>query len=547
MLNTITLLLAIAPQSFEWNEKAQLTASDASIDDEFGRSVAVDGDTLVVGAPFDDAGAAYVFQRAGTTWVEQTKLVASDPETGDRFGWSVAILGDTALVGAPREDDPGLESGAAYVFRRSGTVWSEEAKLEADDPSFGDRFGRSVALSGDTALIGARAVDTFGVNSGAAYVFLRSGTSWSQQAKLEASDGVGGARFGSSVSIDGDTALIGAFRDLGFTTFTWAGSAYVFQRTGTIWSQQDKLKASDTAPFDEFGTSVAIHGNTALVGAPLDDNSGGAGAGSAYLFRRSSTTWSETAKIVASDAASLDYFGRSVALHGGTAVVGAYLNDELGINAGGAYAFRRTGTSWAEEAKLTNVAGTAHDWFGWAVAVSGETVVVGAPFDDMAFENAGTAFVHEATLLSVGEIYCSAGTSASGCQALINGSGTPSATATSGFVLAAIHVEGAKDGLFFYGTNGRQANPWYNGTSYVCVVPPRLRGGLLTAVGSTVGLCDGTLAQDLNARWCPTCPNPSHNPGAGAVMQAQLWYRDPQNTSSGTSSMSDAVEFTVGP
>jgi hypothetical protein len=156
------------------------------------------------------------------------------------------------------------------------------------------------------------------------------------------------------------------------------------------------------------------------------------------------------------------------------------------------------------------------------------------------------AHVLDQTLL-VGERYCTAGTSASGCQAFIQAYGTPSASAPSGFTLSVTGFEGAKDGLFFYGTNGRQANPWYNGTSFVCVVPPRLRGGLLTAVGSTAGSCDGWLVQDLNARWCPTCPNPAHNPGAGAVMQAQLWYRDPQNTSFGTSSMSDAIEFTVGP
>ena len=144
------------------------------------------------------------------------------------------------------------------------------------------------------------------------------------------------------------------------------------------------------------------------------------------------------------------------------------------------------------------------------------------------------------------ESYCTAGTSASGCQALISASGTPSASATSGFDLIASTVEGSKDGLFFYGSNGRQANTWGSGTSFVCVVPPRLRGGLLIGTG-TPGACDGAFAQDLNARWCATCPKPSHNPGAGTVMQAQLWYRDPQNTSNQTSSMSDAIEFSIYP
>jgi hypothetical protein len=148
--------------------------------------------------------------------------------------------------------------------------------------------------------------------------------------------------------------------------------------------------------------------------------------------------------------------------------------------------------------------------------------------------------------LEVGISYCTAGTSASGCQAHIQAWGTPSATASEGFFLSIVGMEGAKDGLFFYGINGQQANPWGNGTSFVCVVPPRARGGLLSGIGAP-GSCGGAFAQDLNARWCATCPRPSHNPGAGAVMQAQMWYRDPGSTSNQTSSMSDAIEFTVGP
>jgi hypothetical protein len=155
------------------------------------------------------------------------------------------------------------------------------------------------------------------------------------------------------------------------------------------------------------------------------------------------------------------------------------------------------------------------------------------------------AFPYEAGL-EVGSSYCTAGTSASGCQAHIQAWGTPSATASEGFYLSIVGMEGAKDGLFFYGTNGKQANPWGNGTSYVCVIPPRARGGLLTGVGAP-GKCTGAFTQDLNARWCPTCPRPAHNPGAGAVVQAQMWYRDPGSTSNQTSSMSDAIEFTVGP
>jgi hypothetical protein len=141
--------------------------------------------------------------------------------------------------------------------------------------------------------------------------------------------------------------------------------------------------------------------------------------------------------------------------------------------------------------------------------------------------------------------YCTAGTSASGCQALLSAAGTPSATAATGFDLLAATVEGSKDGLFFFGTNGRQANSWGNGTSFQCVVPPVTRAGTLAGSG-TIGLCDGSFAQDLNALWCPSCPKPAKNPGAGALVQAQLWYRDPLSTSNQTTSMSDALEFVVG-
>ena len=165
------------------------------------------------------------------------------------------------------------------------------------------------------------------------------------------------------------------------------------------------------------------------------------------------------------------------------------------------------------------------------------------------YEGPGTAtdvYARRYTSVAPPTVYCSAGTSASGCLALLSATGLPSASASSGFQLLATGVEGAKDGLYFFASNGRQANSWGSGTSYQCVAPPVLRAGLLPGSGST-GLCDGAFSQDLNALWCASCPKPSKNPGAGALVQAQLWYRDPQNTSNQTTSLSDALEFTVAP
>ena len=225
-------------------------------------------------------------------------------------------------------------------------------------------------------------------------------------------------------------------------------------------------------------------------------------------------------------------------------MVGAYLDDHLNGSSndeGSAYVFATDGISWEEVAKLTASDAVPQGQFGFDVALSGATAVVGA--DETAVA-AGRAYVD--WLYAPAVAYCTAGTSASGCQALLSASGVPSATAPSGFTLLAATVEGQKDGLFFLGTNGQQAVPWGNGTSYQCVVPPVVRARHDLGLG-TLGACDGSFAQDLNALWCPSCPKPAKNPGFGAVVQAQLWYRDPLSTSNQTTSLSDAIEFVVAP
>jgi hypothetical protein len=385
-----------------WSQQAKLTAGDGAVSDQFGYSVAVSGDTAVVGARFDDIGAntdqgsAYVFTRSGTTWSEQAKLTAGDGAANDLFGFSVAVSGDTAVVGA-HQDDIGVNSnqGSAYVFTRSGATWSQEAKLTAGDGAANDQFCWSVAVSGDTAVIGAYQ-DDIGANTdqGSAYVFTRSGTSWSQQAKLTAGDGAAGDYVGWSVALEGDTAVVGAAADV-IGANTGQGSAYVFTRTGTSWSQQAKLTAGDGAASDLFGSSVAVSGDTAVVGARFDDIGANSNQGSAYVFTRSGTLWSQQAKLTAGDGAASDLFGSSVAVSGDTAVVGA-LSGDIGANAnqGSAYVFTRSGTTWSEQAKLTTGDGTEGDQFGISVAVSGDTAVVGALFGDIgANTDQGSAYV----------------------------------------------------------------------------------------------------------------------------------------------------------
>ena len=240
----------------------------------------------MVGAPLEDAGggdagAAYVFTRTGTTWTQQAKLVASDAATFDQFGAAIGISGDSLVVGSPSAGDVAAsQRGAAYVFTRAGTVWSEQAILSASDGATGDLFGNSVAIDVDAIAVGAPLDDDTATDSGSGYVFVRAAGSWSQQAKLVAGDPEAGDRFGFSIGVDQARVVVGADRE--GIAGSQAGAAYVFDRVGGLWSQTTKLLASDSAVGDQFGYSVDISGRMA-VGAHLDDDRGN-NAGAAYVF-----------------------------------------------------------------------------------------------------------------------------------------------------------------------------------------------------------------------------------------------------------------------
>ncbi len=379
------------------NEIQKLLASDGAAGNLFGITVAVDGDTAVIGALLDDdaganSGSAYVFTRDEFgIWSQQAKLTASDGAAIDRFGISVAVDGDTAVIGAFFDDDGGANSGSAYVFARSAGMWTEQAKLTASDAAAADRFGRGVAVDGDTAVIGASLGDGSVFASGSAYVFTRDEFGiWSQRAKLTASDGAAIDRFGISVAVDGDTAVIGALLD--DDAGANSGSAYVFTRSAGMWTEDLKLIASDAAAGDQFGISVAVGGDTAVIGAFFDDD-GGANSGSAYVFARSAGMWTEQAKLTASDAAAADRFGISVAVDGNTAVIGAFLGDGIIVDSGSAYVFTRSAGMWTEELKLTASDAAASDRFGRAVAVDGNTAVIGAFLGDDGGADSGSAYV----------------------------------------------------------------------------------------------------------------------------------------------------------
>ncbi|NOT22458.1 MAG: integrin [Nitrospiraceae bacterium] len=425
-------------------QQAYLKASNTRAQDQFGGSVALFGDTLVIGAPLEDSsatgvngdqannsapesGAVYVFTQTGGVWSQEAYLKASDPEAADRFGASVALSADTLVVGAPLErscatgvngnqaDFGCLGSGAAYVFTRTGGVWSQEAYLKASNTGVDDAFGHSVALSGDTLVVGAHFEDSdiFDniVKSGTAYVFMRVGGVWSQEALLKASNTKAGDQFGWSVALSGDTLVAGANGESSCATGVngnqagtgclGSGAAYVFTRTGGVWSQEAYLKASNSRQGYGFGGSVALSGDTLVAGATHDgscatdvngnqaDTSCNA-SGAAYVFTRTGGVWSQEAYLKASNTGAGDSFGWSLALSGDKVVVGALFEDSssTGVNgnqffnnagdSGAAYVFTRIGGIWSQRAYLKASNTEAGDYFGWNVALSGDTVVAGA-------------------------------------------------------------------------------------------------------------------------------------------------------------------------
>ena len=421
-----------------------------------GAPVEDSNSTGVNSAPNDglvlDAGAVYVFVRTGGTWTQQAYLKPASvgtTQSGDQFGLSVAVSGDTIVVGAPTEDsattgvnstpiEGSVNSGAAYVFTRSGVTWTQQAYLKpasVGTTQAGDLFGWTVAVSGDTVVVGARGEDssTTGINSapnesaldsGAAYVFVRSGITWTQQAYLKpASVGAtqAGDNFGFSVAVSGNTAVVGARLEDSSTTginstpiegSINSGAAYVFTRSGVTWTQQAYLKPASvgtTQASDLFGTSVAVSGDTVVVGALGEDssttgvnsapNETDAESGAAYVFTRSGVTWTQQAYLKPASVGLTqagDFFGSSVAVLGDTVVVGAYFEDssttginsipnELAGDSGAAYVFTRSGVTWTQQAYLKPASvGTTQvsDRFGFAVGVSGDTVVVGAIWED---------------------------------------------------------------------------------------------------------------------------------------------------------------------
>ena len=369
-------------------------AEDAAADDDDGDG-ADDADpppparpTGTVIDPGDTAVERTPLAPPGPTSMSDSEviLVPSDAAAGDEFGWSADTDGVRIISGAPLHDDQGADSGVAYIFVRDAAgAWVQEAELRADDGEGGVWFGRWAAIDGDVAVVGAPLADAFGRDddSGAAYIFQRRDGAWRQTQRLVADIPVGGEQFGWNVAIDGDVIVVSASNE----TNGGGQGVYVFRRAGDEWALEAKLAPSEEGDDYFFGQDIDVSGDTIVAGAKGRAAFVGTNAGVVFVFQRRGSGWAESAILEASDAFVQDHFGRAVAIAGDTIVVGAYKEDSAGADGGSVYVFARDAAApggWRQETKLIARSTGTRDWFGYEVGTDGTTVVVGAPHVNLA-------------------------------------------------------------------------------------------------------------------------------------------------------------------
>lgn len=437
LIVSVLLFTAFTANSQNWSELIKVCASDREANDNYSFSVAIDGDYAIVGAYQEDedtlneatlsnAGSAYIYKNEAGTWVEMQKIVASDRSSIDNFGYSVAINGDYVIVGAYQEDNDVVggntmsNSGSAYIFKNIAGEWTEMQKIVASDRNTDDFFGASVSISGEYAVIGAYQEDENASgnstmsNSGSAYIFHNVSDTWSEVQKIVASDRSAVDYFGLSVSMSGDYLIVGAYSEdenvAGSATLNNAGSAYIFKNNAGTWAQSQKIVASDRGAEDFFGYSVSISGNVAIVGAYQEDhNTSGsanlANSGSAYIYTRNGSTWTQSQKLVASDRDEGDQFGYAVSICGDYAIVGSSLEDEdisgenSFFNAGSAYIYKNVAGSWSQAQKIVPSDRANSDLFGTSVAIGNYYTICGAYQEDhdaiggSALANPGSAYI----------------------------------------------------------------------------------------------------------------------------------------------------------
>ncbi|MFI4915768.1 MAG: GC-type dockerin domain-anchored protein [Phycisphaerales bacterium JB060] len=384
----MTLAMSGAALGQSWVQAQRLTAADAVEGMQLGYASGFDGERLIVGAPrypgsSENEGAAYIFVRNGLAWTQEVELRQPTPETGADYGSAVAVSGDVAVVGAWLADGVAVDAGTAYVYERSDGEWQFVTELVADDGALEDRFGYSVAIEGDTIVVGA----ITGGEDGAAYVYERDGDAWPQTAKLTASDASGTGEFGSAIAIDGDTMLIG---DTGSQSNDLrTGAAYVFELTAGSWTETAKLVGADLGGNDSFGWDVDLDGDRAIVGAIRSDFF----SGRTFIFRRDASDWIQEVELP-SPATQGATFG-TVAIDGDMVVVGAQNDRTLGSSAGAAYLFVQENDQWRFSQQLIGSDTDSSDLFGNGVHIEGHTIAISATRADGPVDRAGAAYIFE--------------------------------------------------------------------------------------------------------------------------------------------------------
>lgn len=546
MTFTLVPLLAAATMGgsvLEIDEGA-LQFSTPAAWDRVGEAIAVDAGLAVVGTRWDDtqgadAGAAYIFEHTAGSWTQVTKLYASDANAVDQFGSSVAISGNTVVVGTPTSDGVAPNEGAAYVFVFNGSFWQQQFKLKASDRLDEDRFGSAVGIDGDLIAVGAMGDDDQGDYSGSAYIFTRSGTVWSEQAKLLASNGSSHSYFGTSIAVDQDTVLVGAPG----TPYS-AGGGYVYVDGGGTWAQQGYLVDPGMSWYEDFGHAVALEGDTAVIGSPFATDNG-VDSGSVSVFNRVGTNWSHTQRLLAGE--QFGELGSSVALEGSVLAAGAPGDHQLGADPLGAvYLFSLDGGTWGQAGTIQPVDLDPWDEYGAAVALGGDSLIVGIPGSDATAVNAGGAHAYQ--LVPGPALYCFGDGVSSPCPCgNVGGEGEGCANSTAvGATLTSFGVPGiASDALTFDATGlvpGQAAllfvgtNTVNGGVGIFFGDGLRCAGGAIIRLG--VKAPDGTGA----AHWGPDLIS-MLGVSPADVRRFQAWYRDPVGSPCGSDfNLSNGVE-----
>jgi hypothetical protein len=491
MVLAAALLLWSAQSPILIASELMLKPPGAQPDDHVGAAVDLDGKTMVVGASASRnyAGSAYVFMRNGGGFTFEAPLTGSDSAAGDWFGSAVAVSGETAVIGAPNKN---AEAGAVYVFTRTGDGWKEEAQIIAHDTSPGDRFGAAVAIDKDTLVVGASQKNSL---TGTAYVYTRSNGKWELQTVLTPGDAVPGDWFGNAVAVEGDTIAAGAL--------FWKdgrGAVYVFNRGGSSWSEQAVLSPADGAVGDQLGCGVALSGDTLVAGAQGKTFQ----TGTAYVFVRTGSAWREQARLTTGDSAVNDKFGSAVSVSGNAAVIGTA---EKAGSRGAAYVFYRRNSAWSQRDKLTASDGSGADLFGRTVTIFSGTVVVGAPGKD---HFTGKVYVYEGVVPS--------------SLATFNASEVTAATATLNAGLLALTGTGPETVYFEYGRS----------LSYGKTTPPQTISAIGSFSAAVTGLDAGAVyhfrartqtdfGDDMTFTTAATMPVPSvtlPSPGQATVTRS---------------------------